>query len=294
MSTNLHNQELSQNIVHIEYTDREDGYSDDLDNKIHLLKNVNVYADTQLMTVLRTEKKGSMIRFDREVIRGGKSLLRIVESNGSFAYIKKDPNATQICVQCMVKENRALDFVLISHEEFDHRYLPLPLESKVITDGHEHEFETNIRQEGDYSMFTVKDSFLDSNDNFISTLSFLTLKTESANFKIGRLEDFSKFYITSSLGRKKPKKILTAEGTEGIFFSPDNIYVTISTPLEKFINTLTTTLTILIILALIIFILAISGWIVFVGLIMVPVGLILSFLITAPLHFLIKYAYKFF
>lgn len=293
MSTNLHPMNPNPDIVHIEYTNREDGYSDDLDNKIYLLKNVNIYADPGLSTVLRIEPKGTMIAFDREVIRGGKRLLRIIEQNGSYTYTPKDLNAVRICTQCMVKESRTLEFVMIPHDEFDQCYLPLPLSTKVIEDGHEAEFETNIRREGDFSIYTVKDSFIDDKDNFISTLSFLSLKTNGKDYKIGRLEDYSKFYISSYTGSGKPSKILTAEGTEGIFFSPRNIYTLIGTPLDKFIDTLSLVIAVLIIIALVVVILAVSGWIVYIGLIMIPVGFFISLIITAPLRWIIKYVYKF-
>lgn len=281
-------------IVIMDYENRSSAFSNELDNKANLLADVNVYKNSSLDSeeIIRIEKKGALISFHREVVRKGKNMLIVKEPDGETAYIKYDPNHIEICQQCQVKEDSLLDFILISHNDFDQVYVEKKVDIRKIDN--DQEFESIITKHLTKTNITIKDYYKDDKGYFVSALNSITLNSIEDNFKIGRLDDFSKFYITKSLGNNQPKKIKTAEGIEGIVISNENLYKEINNSLIKITSIFTTIITFILLLGTIFTILAMTGWFILVGIIMIPIAALIANLITMPMYLILKFIIKFF
>jgi len=259
------------------------------DYRLLTKEEVNVYktSRTRSQDVIRAEPKDQLIQFHRQVIRHGDELFQLLEPNGEKSYIRYHERKTSICEQAVVDKN-PLDILLMSHQDFD---LFTDKNTKIKSDRIKKEYgdhlHSQVKTVNRKTIARIKDVY-STDGQKVTMMNNYTFNGIVPDIKIGRLESGTSFYITAPTIDSRGRKIKLVDGTEGVLLSRSEAYKTVETKLEAFVSTLSKILFVVIILMGIGAVLLQTGYLVIIGILIIPLAFIIMIFFSLPLYFILS------
>jgi len=259
------------------------------DYRLLTKEEVKVYktSRTRSQDIIRTEPKDQLIHFQRQVIRHGDELFQLLEPNGEKVYIRYHERKTSICEQAVVDKN-PLDILLMSHQDFD---LFTDKNAKIKSDRIKKEYGDHIHSQvktvNRKTIVRIKDVY-STDGQKVTMMNNYTFNAIVPDIKIGRLDTGTTFYITAPTIDSRGRKVKLLDGTEGVLLSRGEAYKTIETKLEAFVSTLSKILFFAIIVIGIGAILLQTGYLVFIGIVLIPLAFIIMIFFSLPLYFILS------
>jgi len=127
-----------------------------MDNKFFTLSNLPVYSSTLLQEqdIIRTIPQGQLITFERELIRKGKSLIRLRDNKGGEEFIRNNWDYIQICEKCKAKEG--LHIIQMPHHVFRENVIDPNLKVFEIKKEFVDTVTNEIKHENGHTLIQVK------------------------------------------------------------------------------------------------------------------------------------------
>lgn len=205
----------------------------------------NVYntSDLKQNQIVRTEPQGKLIPYNREVIRNRINMFK-VKSSGE--YMEKGEGKAVKCSLCKVS-GAFVDILLMSHDDFEAYVVDKRVVNQVMKGRQARDIESTVIKTPAFTSVQTKDQHHKDGKTLV-VMNTLKFKPNDVDIKIGRLYTNDKFFIADSATERKARKIVTADGTEGILLSRENSFEIVPTPLKKTVNVIVRIITVLSIL----------------------------------------------
>jgi hypothetical protein len=180
-----------------------------------------------------------------------------------------------------------IDVLLMSHEAFETYKLTNTIRrnNSTSSQGKEPNSFVKIKKEGVFAM--TKDRFKIEGREAVVMNNVGFLPRASGRIKLVRLTQGVNFYITHPVKKDEAIKIIMDDEREAILLSTSELYSEVNTPFERFLGNFIFGIFLLLVVGTMVYIYADSGWFVFIGIIFIPIGLFLSYVIGMPLAMLI-------
>jgi len=247
-------------------------------------------SETKPEHLIRTEPANKLIPFYRNVIRKEQEFILLKEPNGDKSYIRYDEKNVFICALAVSNEN-PLDILLMSHKDFEESIGSTKINRTSIKDSLAPYVQSLVGTMKGVSSAKIKDVFK-KGEQEVAIMNLLLFNRVVPDLKIGQLAANSVFYIIEEKGDLDARKIKLPNGTEAILLSKFEAFTIVETKLEEFVSLLSKILFVALILIGMGIVLVETGWLVFIGILMIPLAIIIIVFFTLPLYFILSQIIK--
>lgn len=206
--------------------------------RLYTYADIRLYADTDLSKVIRIIPKGSVVTYQRELIRKGRELILIMDKDKNKQYILNDFKYLTLCNQLKLKRDHR-DVLLMDFEDYNKYRLSLKVrrretewyDARSITEGEIKKEETGI--------FVSTVCVTEKGGKKVLQTNKLGFNTELGDkIKMARLSAGSNFYTIGEEKKGEANKIVLDDGRSGIMLSSLDSLEIIDPPLESFVRSI--------------------------------------------------------
>jgi hypothetical protein len=255
-----------------------------LDNRFLTTKEIELYDDTELFDSVRKVPAGTLLPYDRKLIRHNRRIAQAIEQNGNYSYFQYS-GLTRSCDHCVVGEN-GLDVLDIHPDRLTGAEITVT--KKQFIDSDKTLEKSEMVTEAGFTHLMLKDK----NDDKDSILH-VTIRG-NVFYDLKRLAPGTEFFILSDTSFLKAKSIVFADGTQAVLFHKEGMYKTVEDGFAKFYKAIAIVVGLTILFGGIFLIAAETGYIVMIGIVMIPVTFILTSILVAPIIWTIEFLKRFF
>jgi hypothetical protein len=255
-----------------------------IDNRFLTTKDIQLYDDTELFDEVRKIPAGTLLPYDRKLIRHNRRIAQAIEENGLYSYFQYS-GATRSCEHCLVGEG-GLDVLDIHPDRLTGA--DITVAKKQFVDLDKKLERSEMVTEAGFTHLMLKDKTDDKD-----TVLHVTIRG-NVFYDLKHLEPGTEFFILSDTSFSKSKSIVLKDGSQAVLFHKEGMYKTVEDGFAKFYKVIAFLVGMTIFLGGIIGIAAATGYIVIVGIIMIPVTFILTTIVVAPVIWIIDFLKRFF
>jgi hypothetical protein len=262
----------------------ENGETLAIDNRFFTTKEVEIFDDTELFLPLRKIPAGTLLPYDRKVIRHNRRIAQAIEQNGNYSYFSYS-GSTRSCEHCVVGEE-GLDVLNVHPDRLTGA--DITVQKKAFTESGKTLEKSEIITDGGFTHLMLKDKS-EKKEAFLH----VTIKG-SIYYDLIHLEPGTEFFILSDTSASKGKSIILFDGSQAVLFHKEGMYKTVEEGWAKAYKALAIIVGLAILFGGIFGIAASTGYIVVIGIIMIPVTFILTAIVVAPIVWTIELIRRFF
>lgn len=255
-----------------------------LDNRFLTTKEIQLYDDTELFDEVRKVPAGTLLPYDRKLIRHNRRIAQAIEENGMYSYFQYS-GATRQCEHCVVGE-RGLDVLDIHPDRLTGA--DITIAKKQFRDADRKLEKSEMITENGYTHLMLTDRADDKD-----TILHVTIRG-NVFYDLRHLPRGTEFYILTDTNFSKAKSIVFADGTQAVLFHKEGMYKVVEDASAKFYKVISVLVAFTIFFGGIFVIAANTGYIVIIGIIMIPVTIFLTAILVAPVIWTIDFTKRFF
>ncbi|ABG59615.1 hypothetical protein [Cytophaga hutchinsonii] len=255
-----------------------------LDKRFYTNQEIKIYDSVNLIRVIRTVPKGTLLAYERLVIRKGQPLARRIEANGDYSYFSYKGCTTE-CSQCVVLEG-GLDVLDI--EPANLTGIKIKVEKKAFVDKNAKLESGQVHIQNGQTVLLLNQEVHEKNK-----IVSVTIHDTYQRYTLMHLQPNTLFYSFKENFLAKGTTIILLDGRRKVLFHEDGLFKEILDGWAKFQIRIMTLLALLILGFGIWTIAAKTGYLVIVGFVMIPVAFGLAYLLTFPILFLIRYLIRY-
>jgi hypothetical protein len=250
----------------------------DIDRRFFTTEDIQVFDSPELFRERYTIPKNTLVKYRRIVVRNETEMALIIEPDGDYSYFLFDK--CKECIQCVVKEE-GLDILNFNPQNL--KEIKVRFQQKEYKDLSQRLTKSEIIKDEANTHLLLRDKIKDKH-----TIVHVTINDLTQNYEMKLLRPNTKFYWIKNYFTNKGNVIAFPDGQLALMYNNEGLFDVIEEPVDRLFFVLLIALAILFFVIGIIYIAIETGYIVVVGIIMVPAAIIASAIIVLPIKWAIK------